>query len=161
MIKKYEDTDFKLLTDWVTDDDLLFQFSGPDWTFPITKEQIRNHQLKFPFRQLYVGYNANCEAYALGEIITNEQDAPRLGRLLIGNPSLRGKGLGQVFIGELIEECSKLHSPEQIHLFVYEHNLQAIKCYERLGFRFNNDGGRILVKDEKEVKVLKMTLEVR
>ncbi|MGZ5244596.1 MAG: hypothetical protein ACXWD4_11795, partial [Bacteroidia bacterium] len=42
------------------------------------------------------------------EIITNEANAPRLGRLLVGAPQMRGKGLGQQFISELIDECVKL-----------------------------------------------------
>ncbi|MGZ5302856.1 MAG: hypothetical protein ACXWDO_01960 [Bacteroidia bacterium] len=33
----------------------------------------------------------------------------------------------------------KAVSTKEIFLFVFEENIPAIKCYEKLGFRFTND----------------------
>ncbi|MCG7858280.1 GNAT family N-acetyltransferase [Flavihumibacter sp.] len=161
MIRKYRDEDFKFLKSWVTDPFLLFQFAGPGWKFPLTEEQIRQHQLLYPFKQLYIGCDDNGDAYAIGEIITNEPHSPRLGRLLVGERALRGKGLGTKFISELIDECKRLHPADSICLFVMEGNDSAINCYLKLGFRFSDEEIPDMIYEGVPRKILKMSLETR
>ncbi len=160
MIRKYTPEDFKYLATWVTDAELLLMFSGPEWRFPLTPEQIENHQRKYPFKQLYIGCNEKELPYAIGELIWNEPNSPRLGRLLIGDQSQRGKGLGVAFIKELIEECRRVLAPENICLFVFDENISAIKCYEKLGFTYDAADPVIVSLDEKEYKMLKMNLQL-
>ena len=39
-LRKYQDSDFSLLAQWVTSPDLLFQFAGTDFSFPLTQNQL-------------------------------------------------------------------------------------------------------------------------
>lgn len=160
MLKKYTGDDFKMLNSWITDEEILFRFSGPDWTFPLTEEDINIHILKYPFRQFYIGYDNDGKPYAFGQIIWNENNSPRLGRLLIGDPGKRGKGMGQKFVKELISECRNIIPNGDIHLFVYEDNISAIKCYEKVGFTFNGDTNLTLIHNDKTLHILKMTLNM-
>lgn len=160
MITSYTDSDFHLLQSWITDADLMFQFAGTSWQFPLTKEQFDTYRTAYTYRYFYIGYTNDNQPFACGEIIINETNSPRLGRLLIGDPQMRGKGFGQSFIRELIDECIKLTSTKEIFLFVFENNISAIKCYEKLGFRFTNDFEFRLNYKGEEFKVLKMRLEV-
>lgn len=46
MLKQYENRDFKLLQSWVTDAELLFQFAGTDFHYPITEQQLTVYKEK-------------------------------------------------------------------------------------------------------------------
>jgi RimJ/RimL family protein N-acetyltransferase len=157
MLRKYKDEDFELLEGWVTDPALLFQFAGPGWSYPLTREQIKKHQADYPFKQLYI-WEDGMEASAIGEIISNEPHSPRIGRLLIGNPDLRGKGLGEKFLRELISECYRLYGTVSICLFVLEENYNAIRCYEKTGFKKTAEAVPDLLFNQKSFKLIKMVL---
>ena len=57
-----------------------------------------------------------------GEIIPQEGNVPRIGRLLIGKPQLRGKGLGGILVSMLIEKC-KAEQETALELYVLTNNL--------------------------------------
>lgn len=61
-----------------------------------------------------------------------------LNRLVI-NPKFQGKGIAKEVL-KLIEEDMKNNNYETIRLTVYEHNLPAIKLYEKFGFTRINEG---------------------
>lgn len=103
MLKPYKSSDFKLLQKWATDAALLLQFSGTDFSYPLTEQQIQDYQDSYPDRHLYIGYTLEELPFAFGEIIPQESGYPRLARILVGEPSLRGKGLGRYFIKLLLE----------------------------------------------------------
>lgn len=139
MIRPYTDSDFDLLTQWIPDADALFQFSGPGWHFPLTREQMYAYQAKkhiSGLRQFYVGYHEQGLSYAFGEIINGDAHSPRLGRILL-DPAQRGKGLGEQFMRDLVNECIQRIQPPHIYLFVLDGNTNAIRCYEKIGFRFD------------------------
>lgn len=159
-IRKYQPGDFPLLEKWFTDEELLFQFAGPDWHFPITEEQIRRHQEKFPFKQLYIGEDENKVPVALGELIWNEPNSPRIGRLLVGDPAKRGKGVGEQLIRELIRELMTIAPSPVIFLYVLESNVSAIGLYQKLGFKTCAEEGPVMVFRGKPMKTRKMAYAV-
>ena len=135
-ITKYSSNYFSFLSRWITDANLLFQFAGTEFSYPITEKQIEDYQHKNPDRKFYIGLNNVNEAVAFGEIIPQENNIPRIGRLLIGNPAERGKGLGTSFIHLLLATCKTQFQTNVVELFVLEDNLSAINCYQKMGFRF-------------------------
>ncbi len=139
MIRKYNESDFELLESWITNSDLLFQFAGTDFQFPLTKLQITNYQILNSNRIFYIFTNDDGIEIGFGEIIPQENSNPRLGRLLIGNNQLRNKGFGKQFVCELIEECKVIFNPKAVDLYVWGENKSAIKCYENVGFEFTKD----------------------
>jgi len=67
--------------------------------------------------------------------IDKKNNSARFGRILIGNTTFRGKGLGQQIIKELLKigfVDLKLH---RIDLGVFKFNTKAIKSYENSGFK--------------------------
>lgn len=136
-LSKYTDEDFPILDKWVTSAELLFLFAGSNWTYPLTMEAIHDYQLANPEKQSYLLYNDENEAIAFGELISGGDHAPRLGRLLVGLENNRGKGYGKILIQQLIDESRKVNPQKFIHLFVLEDNYPARKCYENLGFQFD------------------------
>lgn len=138
-LRKYLSSDFEVLDSWITSAELLFQFAGTAWTFPLTGNQIHQYQVTFPERQFYVACDETDNPFAFGEIIVGDINSPRLGRLLIGESESRGKGLGLLFVNMLIEECRAKIDTDIIYLYVFHDNFQAIRCYEKAGFKFVPD----------------------
>lgn len=157
-IRPFELSDFELLRSWVTDADLLLQFAGSGWQYPLEKEAIAAYREQHPGRCLYLGYDDAGLPVAIGEIITGDHHSPRIGRVLVGPAAQRGQGLGKRFISALVAEYRK-SGTEPIHLFVLENNARAIRCYEQLGFRFTGDAPLMTLRyRDEDVPVLKMTL---
>lgn len=135
-ITAYSSAYFSFLSRWTTDANLLFQFAGTEFSYPITEKQIEDYQHKNLERNFYIGLNEGNEAVAFGEIIPQENQIPRIGRLLVGNPEERGKGYGTAFIHLLLAQCKVQFQTDSVELFVLKDNFPAINCYQKIGFRF-------------------------
>lgn len=134
MIKSYTSSDFDTIASWVTDEELLLQFAGTDFTYPLTRQQLNDYQILHPDRRFYMAYLPDQAPFAFAEIIPQESGNPRLARVLVGKPSMRGQGLGRQFIALLLEEIRLRYQSTAVDLYVWEKNNAAIKCYESVGF---------------------------
>lgn len=159
MLKPFSMDFYPLLEHWITGKDILFQYSGTYFSYPITGEQITVYMMKHPERKLYLGFTDDDIPYAFGEIIPKEENPPRLARLLIGDPALRGKGLGETFVRELVGEAYRQLQTTVIDLFVLENNLPAIRCYRKVGFDFLPEGDFTLEFEGKTHLLRKMRLK--
>ncbi len=155
-ITKYSILYFNFLSRWITDANLLFQFAGTDFSFPITELQLIGYQKNHPNRNFYIGLNTVNEPVAFGEIIPQGNNIPRIGRLLIGNPQERGKGFGTSFIHLLLAECKALFQTKTVELFVLENNLPAVHCYRKIGFQFLPNQSWKVSHNQQNFVLLKM-----
>jgi len=155
MLRSYSDSDFELLEKWVTDAELLLQFSGTDFIFPITQKQLQEYSRMKPDRHFYIGI-FETEPFAFGEIIPQANNVPRLGRILVGEASLRGKGLGRYFIKLLLEKCRELFNCQSAELFVWDKNKAAIRCYQSAGFILNPDKELVIRYNDRIFDLYKM-----
>lgn len=149
MLRPYTPADFPLLCRWITDADLLFRFAGTEFNFPITEDQLRRYGDQYPDRRFYIAA-IEGQPYAFGEIIPQGPGSVRLGRLLVGAPEQRGKGLGTALVQALLAEAITRFAAEKVDLYVWVRNTAAIRCYRKAGFSFTADeplcllhGGRI------------------
>lgn len=159
-LRKYQPTDFALLAQWVTSPALLFQFAGTDFTYPLIQKQVDSYQATHPDRLFYMACLPNNEPFAFGEIIPQDNNVPRLGRLLVGDTAKRGKGLGAIFVQLLVDECVKLYNCSFIELYVLTTNAQAIRCYQKVGFRLVADSHFQLVVNGESFLIDKMLLQM-
>lgn len=129
--------DFKTLIAWIPDEALLTQFAGPVFTYPLTEEQLM-HYLHDTNRSVFKVVDSTTKC-ALGhaEIYNNQDGSVRLCRVLIGDTKYRGQGLGEAIIQQLVDFSVKELYATSITLNVYEWNIGAIKCYEKVGFVLN------------------------
>ena len=138
MLRPFAKSDFELLRLWVTGPELLFQFSANTFAFPLVYNDIVAYQIANPDRRFFVASDTENGDYGFGEIIPQHQSMPRLGRLLIGSPGLRGKGLGKKLIALLMAECYKNFQSGGVQLYVLADNYSGIYCYLAVGFYFLN-----------------------
>ncbi len=90
-LRLYQESDFIFLQNWISDPELLFQFAGSDWSFPLQFEEIKKYQQANRNKQFYMLCNENEKPIACGELILGDAASPRLGRLLVGGAENRGK----------------------------------------------------------------------
>ncbi|MGN5953686.1 GNAT family N-acetyltransferase [Sphingobacterium lactis] len=158
-LKKFTSKDFKQLIQWVDSPKLLIQFAGPNFNFPLNEEQLEQH-LKLPNRRHFVIYDSNRnEAIGHAEI---QKIATRIGlicRVLLGNPTDRGKGLGKMLINELCHYGFEKCHFNSMELNVYEWNSSAIKCYESVGFKVIESQEHFVKYNNEQWRIVRMHLD--
>lgn len=156
ILRLFDEADFSWLKRWVTSAELLVQFAGTEFEYPLTLNQLTAYQSMYPTRRFYVAMLEDTP-FAFGEIIPQESGHPRLGRILVGEISMRGLGLGSKFVAALLEECRRLYYCHSVDLNVWDENTAAIRCYEKVGFVFSPDERFVLHALGRIYNIRKMT----
>ena len=131
-LRSFTPADFPRLIAWVTDEALLTQFAGPIFQYPLTEEQLYVYLAEPQRRAFSVLHRQRAIGHA--EIMLSKDGVAKLCRILIGNPEDRGKGWGEQIVRVLVELCRKKYDVKAIELNVYDWNIEAIRCYEKVGF---------------------------
>lgn len=144
----FTNDDFNRLMGWIVNEEELIQFAGPIFKYPLTEVQL-SHYLKDKNRIVYkVSVLPAKEIIGHCEIYISESSA-KLCRILIGNRSYRGKGLGLEIINKLVNICFNELNFNYAELNVYDWNIPAVKCYEKAGFILNPEKSKTIVVNNK------------
>lgn len=155
----FDENSYTDLISWVESEEQLMQFARPVFTYPLTKEQIENSisdKNRFAFKVV------NCETNTTighSEIYLTDQSAC-LGRILIGNKELRGKGLGQQIVNLLLDIVFSKLDKSKAELNVFDWNIEAIKCYEKVGFTINPNKKIDRQINSKSWTAINMTIDI-
>lgn len=135
-LEKLTPKDFEVFKSWIHSKKELIQFAGIIFQYPLTNEQLLNYitnKKREAYKVIYLKTNE-----MIGNIELNlENELPRLSRIIIGNINYRNKGLGKLITHKMLEKIFIEHSFSKADLNVFDWNTQAIKCYERVGFKVN------------------------
>jgi RimJ/RimL family protein N-acetyltransferase len=137
-LEKFDQSDYSTLISWIETEEMLMQFGGPGFQFPLTYEQLDESALdpnRFSFK---VMVNNTNECIGHCEVLVTDLTA-KIGRVIIGNKNARGKGYGEQVMRELVKFALAHINRSIIELNVFDFNLSAIRCYEKVGFRINPD----------------------
>lgn len=133
--------DFAQLISWIQDPDLLLNWSGALFSFPLTEAKL----------EWYLeGTNNPPESDALvykavetrtGEVvghislggISYKNHSARISRVLVGNTTARGRGVCQGMIKAVLKIGFEDLGLHRIDLGVYDFNTAAIRCYKKCG----------------------------
>jgi RimJ/RimL family protein N-acetyltransferase len=140
-LRPFDRSDFARLVGWVASPAFLLQWAGPLFTYPLDTAQLERYlaesQQEQPTRMIFTAVEAETGG-AVGHIELGKID-PRnrsasLSRVLIGDPSRRGKGSGVEMVLRALEIGFDRLGLHRIDLVVFDFNTGAIACYERAGF---------------------------
>jgi len=135
-LNKFEKSDFGRLKSWITNKKDLIQFAGSIFSFPLDDKQLEiylHDKRRIPFKVILEDLNeviGHCE-------LNLENLIPRLSRILIGKEEMRNLGYGKAIVSELLEIAFNNFKTESVDLNVFDWNQQGIKCYQKIGFKFN------------------------
>jgi RimJ/RimL family protein N-acetyltransferase len=145
-LEKFDKDSYANLISWVNSEEELMQFARPAFNFPLTNEQLvvsLNDKNRFAFKVVDSKTNISI---GHSEIYLTTQSA-YLGRILIADKKQRGKGLGQQIVNLLLSFAFTKLDSVKVELNVFDWNIQAIKCYEKVGFAINPEK-----KNERQIK---------
>lgn len=135
-LERFSKNDYANLISWINTEDLLIQIAGRQMTFPVTEEQLDisqrdKNRIAFSIINEETGRSVgHCELYML-------EHAAKIDRLIIGDPSMKGKGLCVPIIKLLLDYGFNVLNQQMIELNVFDWNSFAIRCYEKAGFKKN------------------------
>ena len=134
-LEKFTADDYDRLISWVNSEELLMQFAGPGFNFPLTRKQLEpsvNESNRTCFKVIYhsrvIGH---CELYLKEKSVV-------LARILIGEENMRGRGLGKEIVEAMLDYAFRHFTVDVAELNVFDHNKAAIRCYERVGFAIDH-----------------------
>lgn len=137
----FQQPDFDQLIHWIHDEEILTNWSGNLFRFPLSAESLEWYikdtnvilvSDAFVFKAIddagkTVGH------ISLGGISWKNRSA-RITRVLIGNTAERGKGCCQGMIKAALKIAFEELNLHRVSLGVYQNNIPALKCYEKSGF---------------------------
>lgn len=136
ILEPFNEGDFDNLISWIKNEEFLIQFSGQIFQFPLTKEQLfdyLNDEKRIAFKVIEKLSN---KVIGHAELYKSGKHEMKIARVLIGDESNRSKGYGKQIILELTKYAFNLPDIETVVLNVFDWNISAIKCYEKVGFKF-------------------------
>jgi len=125
--------DWQYLEKWIANESELIQFAGSIFSFPIDQKQIENYLLDSNRKVFRVQTN-NKQTIGMVEISLEASNVTKLARIVIGEKSMRGKGIGTKLIKKLTAYAFNSLKANKVVLNVYSWNMGAIKCYQKVGF---------------------------
>ncbi|WP_275477417.1 GNAT family N-acetyltransferase [Bacillus coahuilensis] len=120
--------------EWSHSKEFLMQWAGPGFTYPLTMEQLVEYN-KVPSTHAYsvVVDNKQVGHIALSKIDTQSRTA-RVGKVLVGEAALRGKGIGETMMKHIVSIAFNELGLNQVRLGVFDFNHSALALYKKLGF---------------------------
>lgn len=124
---------YQLLIDWIPNAEFALLWGGPRYHWPIDITQIEQYLAKEPVNAYLFVVDGQAVGYI--ELAQRAKQQITLCRILIADPNARGKGLGQRLIELAIDQAKHHFHAHTIELAVFNKNIAAKRCYEKLGFK--------------------------
>jgi RimJ/RimL family protein N-acetyltransferase len=161
----FEEEDCERLISWVDDAVFLLQWSGPEYAFPLDKDQLLETSMRgrgqAPEHLMFKALDEET-GEVIGHIelmhINRQAGTAHIGRVLVGEPDLRGRGFGTEVVSRLVEKAFVSMSLQRLTLTVYESNRPAVACYQGLGFEIREARENSLMVDGESWTTLLMAL---
>lgn len=129
--------DADALTSWASSADELLQWSGPYFSFPLDKEQLRAYaESAGDHRRLISGVTEGTDvivAHAEMNVLP-EHRVGQIRRVAVA-PEMRGRGVGGALMQWLVNFGFAELRLHRLELVVFSFNDCALRCYETAGFR--------------------------
>ncbi len=157
LLERFTEDDFDRFISWIESEEELIQFAGPLFTYPLSHQQLNNYLLqekKSPYKIRLIETNeviGHCE-------LNFEKELPRFSRILIGNKSLRNKGIGKQVLHQMINLLFTKTSHAAVDLNVFDWNKNAIACYEKIGFKVRPELNTFMIVSGKNWNAVNMIL---
>lgn len=163
-LEHFEEKDFDQLINWIHSEELLINWAGSLFNFPLTTASMqwylgdtndKDNSDALIYRVVETATGETVGHISLGGISRKNRSA-RISRVLIGDDRHKGKGYCRQMIREVLKvgfDEMKLH---RISLGVYDYNISALKCYQSAGFKIEGTMRDVLLYKEKWWSLIEM-----
>jgi RimJ/RimL family protein N-acetyltransferase len=145
ILEPFTPADFPQLIEWVDTEQLMHEWSGSLFSFPLTPEALEwylegANDFANPSVFIYKAV-ARETGQTVGHIslgsISEQNRSGRISRVLVGPGSGRGRGYCAAMVRALLQIGFAQLGLHRIELGVYDFNKAAIRCYEKSGLRID------------------------
>ncbi len=157
-LEPFTKKDFASLIGWIDSEEMLVQFAGPLFHFPLRAPQLEIYLSEKKRLAYKIVDLSTKKSIGHAEIAMPIKDKAILCRILIGNPAHRGKGMGYQVVKQLLNICFSQLGVPAVELNVFDWNIAAIKCYEKAGFQLNEGNSKKRIMNDKVWTALNMTI---
>lgn len=159
-----EDDISRLLT-WIDSKDLLLRWAGTFFEYPLSaiqcEQYIASARLSPPARAIFNAVDMDTNK-PVGHIELDgfdlENQSAFICRVLVGDPTYRGKGLGREIVKQVVSTAFTHLDLHRLAVGVLEFNTAAIRCYENCGFQHEGRYREIVKYDGKFHNLISMSL---
>ncbi|WP_010530187.1 GNAT family N-acetyltransferase [Lentibacillus jeotgali] len=141
-LKYFERSDFRQLINWIDSSEFLLQWGGPGFNYPLDESQLEKYIEKAndvnSDTLVYKVINketSNVVGHISLSKIDKENKSARVGKVLVGDKNVRGQGIGQLMMTEILKIAFNELNLHRVSLGVFDFNVSAIGCYEKAGFK--------------------------
>ena len=141
-LEPFTAADFPQLIEWVDSEQLLHEWSGAMFSYPLTPQALAwyidgANDFADPTVFIYKAVDSTT-GQAVGHIslgsISQNNRSGRITRVLIGPGHTRGKGYCPAMVKAVLQVGFAELNLHRIELGVYSFNQAAIRCYRKCGF---------------------------
>jgi len=154
----FSEPDFDLFISWIDDEALLITIAGTDLDYPVTHDQLDRY-LKLENSHPFTVIDATGKKVGHAELVLSGEGMFKIDKLLVGDRSLRGKGLGQAIIMGLLQYAFTKLEASTVELNVFDWNIAGIRCYEKCGFLLNPDKMKTFRSGDETWTAINMTVK--
>ncbi len=136
----FTEDDIDRLLGWVTSEEEHFLWTASALSYPPTREAFQKQMRESAVRGYRLFFKAadRDSGNVIGHLelgaIDRQNRSTRIGRVLLA-PEARGRGLGEAIMRAGLTQAFGEMGMHRVDLWVFESNVRAIACYERVGFR--------------------------
>jgi len=138
-LERFGRLDFDRLIGWIGSAEDLMLWAGPIFHWPLNQAQLAAYlaaaEGESPSRRIF---RAVDDGEVVGHVELNAIErthrSATLSRVLV-RPGFRGRGTGETMVRRLLAVAFDEMRLHRVDLFVFDTNMPAIACYEKIGFR--------------------------
>ena len=164
-LEYFEKADSNLLIGWIDSEELMINWAGSLFSFPLTESSMDWYISKTNNLQSSNAFNYKVVDENTGEVvghislggISRKNRSARISRVFISNGH-KGKGYCKIMIRAILKigfEDLNLH---RISLGVYDFNTAALKCYQSAGFIIEGINRDVLKHNDKWWSLVEMSV---
>ncbi|MTG97772.1 MULTISPECIES: GNAT family N-acetyltransferase [Myroides] len=147
-LKEFDLSDIPTMIKWGFSKEELFQFAGDAFSYPLREEEVISFMKKEGSSFFAIQEIVSNTVIGVGEVVLEPYNTCKLARIVIGDTAFRGKGYGQEMIVLLTDYCLQELQATKVYLNVFDWNIGAIKCYEKVGYQFTEKSREFKVNEE-------------
>jgi RimJ/RimL family protein N-acetyltransferase len=165
-LEYFDRGDFDQLITWIRDEELLMNWAGSLFSFPLTDKSLEwyieevndiKRSDAFIYKAVDVISDKTVGHISLGAI-SRKNRSGRISRVLIGDIDDKGKGYCRQMVAAILKigfEDLKLH---RISLGVYDFNKAALKCYQKSGLVVEGINRDVLLYKDRWWSLVEMSI---